>query len=336
MKKHILLSVLLVVTATLAAAQSPALRAMFYNTENLFDTIDAPATKDEEFLPGSDKRYSTARYNEKLSKLAKVIDAAFDSDRPDLIGLCEVENRAVVESLLGKAKDMSAYQIIHYESGDMRGIDNALAYNPDVLKVLEYGEGPVNLGNEWRETRKVLWALFEDTRTHAQLIAMVNHWPSRIGGTEESNWKRVKASEALQILIADLRAKHPKAQFIAMGDFNDTPTDESVAQLSDCTKKNSPCLVNTLAHLSAEGRGTCAYRDEWFTFDQILVSSDMNSKTGGYWVKENSGQPLSLEWMMYEDKKTGNRYPNRTYGGNRYYGGFSDHLPVMLVIYANQ
>ena len=53
---------------------SDELFLMFYNVENLFDTIDSPNTKDEEFLPSSEKKADPYRYNYNLNKLKKVFN----------------------------------------------------------------------------------------------------------------------------------------------------------------------------------------------------------------------------------------------------------------------
>jgi hypothetical protein len=43
-----------------------------------------------------------------------------------------------------------------------------------------------------------------------------------------------------------------------------------------------------------------------------------------------SGKVLKEEWMLYNDEKQNIKVPNRTYGGNNYFGGISDHLPVYV------
>ena len=45
----------------------------FYNLENLFDTIDQPNVKDEEFTPQGSKQWNTKKYYIKLGHLSEVI-----------------------------------------------------------------------------------------------------------------------------------------------------------------------------------------------------------------------------------------------------------------------
>ena len=104
-------------------------RIVFYNVENLFDTIDNPYKKDDEFLPTGKKKWNTSRYYEKLDNIAKVILACGEGKAPDIVGLCEVENRRVLKDLVNRpALKTAGYKIAHFDSPDMRGIDVALLY----------------------------------------------------------------------------------------------------------------------------------------------------------------------------------------------------------------
>jgi hypothetical protein len=98
----------------------------FWNVENLFDTIDQPDTDDAEFLPGSEKQWDESRFRQKLINLATVIMSMNRGKGPDILGICEVENKAVIESLLVYLNP--GYSIVHIDSPDGRGIDNAFLY----------------------------------------------------------------------------------------------------------------------------------------------------------------------------------------------------------------
>ncbi|MEZ4722035.1 MAG: hypothetical protein R2813_09195 [Flavobacteriales bacterium] len=323
--------VALLMTANTSFAQHEPMRLMFYNTENLFDTIDNPLTSDEEFTPEGKNQYTSERYQTKLTNLSKVIDAAFEAENPDVLGLCEVENKAVVQDLISKVNGAERFQIVHHESNDQRGIDNALIYNSIRLHLIGEGVREIDLGKDERPTRPILWAHFKDIKSGNELIVCINHWPSRYGGEDESRWKRAKASEVLESLINELKWKYPKAQLVAMGDFNDHPDDESVKRLENCEKSSDACLVNMHKHLTSEGKGTHAYKDEWGVLDQMLVGQNVVGATTGFSAIDNSGETVSFDWMMYEskDKKL---FPSRTYGGAHYYGGYSDHLPITLIL----
>ena len=51
---------------------SDELFLMFYNVENLFDTIDSPNNIDNEFFPSSGKKWNSHKYYHKLEQLDKV------------------------------------------------------------------------------------------------------------------------------------------------------------------------------------------------------------------------------------------------------------------------
>ena len=69
----------------------------FWNVENLFDTVDDPKTEgDEEFTPGEPKAWTKTRLELKLTNLTRVIGDMNSGSGPDVLGLCEIENRAVL------------------------------------------------------------------------------------------------------------------------------------------------------------------------------------------------------------------------------------------------
>ncbi|HAN76873.1 MAG TPA: hypothetical protein DCQ31_03385, partial [Bacteroidales bacterium] len=81
LKIHTVLSVLLFVLTAgsiglhAQKANKNQRTIMFYNVENLYDTINDPSIDDEEFLPEAKKKWNTERYNKKLIDLAKVIES---------------------------------------------------------------------------------------------------------------------------------------------------------------------------------------------------------------------------------------------------------------------
>ena len=104
----------------------------FYNVENLFDTIKSPNTFDAEFTPNGQRGWGTQKYNRKLNLLAEAISQIGTDENPNMptiLGVSEIENRAVLEDLIKEERLQSAnYGIIHFDSPDRRGIDVALLY----------------------------------------------------------------------------------------------------------------------------------------------------------------------------------------------------------------
>ena len=297
---------------------SDELFLMFYNVENLFDTLDNPNTKDEEFLPLSEKKWDSNRYNYKLKQLEKVFNKIIEKENeknlPDIIGLCEVENKLVIEDLLKTDVFKNHnYSILHKQSPDGRGIDCALLVNRK-FEVLQNDFIQINNPKESRTTRDIVYSKLKFKNQIFNVF--VNHWPSRWGGQEASNHKRVFVAKVLRKYIDENTSQ---GDFnLIMGDFNDYPSNES---LDEILVKDD--LLNLMSTSQVSGLGSYNYRGNWDWLDQIIVSKEISSfkliKFGAF--KE--------DFMMYTNKK-GEVYPNRSFGGNKWYGGYSDHLPVFL------
>ncbi len=303
----------------------------FYNVENLFDTLNAPGPGDDEFLPASEKKWTSIRYQKKLEDLAKVVNAMALGGCPALLGLCEVENRQVVYDLMAIAcTDEERFEVVHYDSPDHRGIDNALVYDSYFFELREaYPISLTSANNGIWKTRDILYARLESAYDDA-LHVFVNHFPSRLGGLEKTEPNRLLVSKVLRQSIDSVLSADQMAKIIVMGDFNDEPHNISIAEILTEPDGSAP-LINTMAQLDRQGLGTYRFRDQWNMLDQILISEGLHDAESGYEWQEGSEQIHGKDWML-QDSTAGKYegYPNRTYGGNRYLGGFSDHLPVSI------
>lgn len=300
---------------------------VFYNVENLFDTINDPKTNDEEFRPNARVAWSTERYNRKLHNIAQVIAAMDTLDFPHLVGLAEVENKAVLEDLVRQPHLAAAkYGIIHVSDDDPRGIEVAMLYRSDYFKPLMYN------GIEFQDSlpeRHILYTTLLNGHSDT-LHVFVNHWKSRGGGQEATAPSRMAAAQALRNAIDLLMAAKPHAFVVVMGDFNDNPSDESItkylkALAPEQALRQPGALVNLSAEAYAAGQGTL-YFDGWHFFDQMMVSQ--NLMFGNRWRVESFGAFIK-PWMVFIDNRR-NARPNRTLSGSRYFGGYSDHFPVLL------
>jgi len=305
----------------------------FYNVENLFDTEDEPFKDDNEFLPGSKKKWTEKRYGKKLESLSKVLSSINKNELPEIIGLCEVENKRVLNDLVNtKHLSSGKYKIVHYESPDFRGIDCALLYRPDEFKVLK--SAPVRVkfkDNPGYTTRDILYVKGK-TETREILHIFVNHWPSRNGGLSKTEFKRVAVAKVLKNKIDRILAKSPEANIIIMGDMNDEPSNRSLSQILGAQKPgtyNSE-FVNLMYPVHENKKGSYRYRGNWNMLDNIVVSKNLLDDKGYRCTPEN-GFVFHEKWMEYKNKK-GQILPNRTYGGPNYYGGISDHFPVYFTL----
>ncbi len=302
----------------------------FYNVENLFDTINDPAISDTEFLPEAEKQWTEKRYHKKLSNLAKVIAAIPSPELPDLVGLCEVENKMVVLDLTKQQEISNAgYQIVHNDSPDRRGIDVALLYKPGHFSVLKHQSFTAPLVTSGNPTRDVLYVTGVARKTDT-LHIFVNHWPSRYGGVEKSAPNRNAIAKLVRTKIDSLQQADPDAKIVVMGDFNDNPDDTSVEEIlggATIPEETEKPLYNLHSAAYSRGEGTFNYKGTWSMLDQILVSWSLRDSATGLHCPADAGGILREPWMIYTSKK-GVEYPNKTYGGPSYYGGYSDHLPV--------
>jgi predicted extracellular nuclease len=300
----------------------------FYNLENLFDTFDDKRTRDDDFLPSSEKRWTQKRYNNKLKKLGYTISkigSKTSSNSPAIIGLAEVENRLVVADLIisKELKDKS-YDIVHYDSPDERGIDVALIYNTKYYTVENSEVFPLNLFNEFGQrdyTRDIL--LVEGFLNNEKMYVLVNHWPSRREGIDISEKKRLIASDKVTEIIDLIKQKDENPKIIIMGDFNDNPTNKSIKQLV-----MSQDFFNPMDTLLSQYKGSLSFKQRWNLFDQILFSTNFFE----YTPEKHSFSKANIfdsEFLkQFKGKYKGN--PFRTFVGRKYKGGYSDHFPVYI------
>jgi endonuclease/exonuclease/phosphatase family metal-dependent hydrolase len=301
----------------------------FYNVENLFDLENDPATDDDDFTPNGEQRWDKERYDHKLNQISKVL-YDLGSQAPMLIGLVEIENHKVVEDLSETgALAKTAYKLAHFDSEDRRGIDCALLYDSKRFEFIEKENLKVRLaGNKDYLTRDILYVKGK-VKGDEIVHVFVNHWSSRREGIIETEPKRIQAAKVLKDKIAEIREENASAKILVMGDFNDEPKDKSIQQILNAAGEKAS-LFNLMAEAAYDGEGTIVHEREWLMFDQMMVSQNLLSGEG-LKVKDKKGYVYRVDEILYTYKNGGQK-PNATYGGPEYYGGFSDHLPVYLIL----
>ncbi len=310
---------------------------IFYNVENLFDTLDAPFFKDEEFTPESEKEWNTLKYEKKLEDLAKVLSSINGKELPEIIGLAEVENRSVLEDLIS-TKDLikGEYEIIHTESPDVRGIDVALLYKKDILKSVSFNTIKIDFPFDSTLTTRDILHVKGNAPDGRDIHFFVNHWSSRYGGQKESVPKRMYCAVSLRRKIDLLLSLESDPRFIIMGDFNDEPTNRSMLNLLLAGNKRKNTGPGDLYNLyydmhNMKDKGTYYYQGSWNMLDQIICSYNLINTPGFYSCNYTSGKIFYEDWMLFENAE-GTNIPSRSYGGPNYYGGVSDHLPVYVTL----
>ncbi|MBQ8672695.1 MAG: endonuclease/exonuclease/phosphatase family protein [Bacteroides sp.] len=343
MKKLLITVCLLLLPVVLTVAQRKPYKVVFYNVENLFDTVDDPDTHDEEFTPQGPKAWTQEKYQKKLGNIERVLFdiAAINKDYPVVIGLSEIENRNVLEDLVVMKKMAPAdYRIIHHDSPDARGVDVAFFYRPDVFKLEGEKAFKTSITSvENFRTRDILtmWGKIEGE----DFLFMVAHWPSRLGGKEASEDKRMAAATQMRQIADSVLQERPQTKVVMMGDFNDDPTDKSIAQCLNAKRKVKDLrpgdLFSPYTDMLRAGYGTLAYSDAWNIFDNIVVSENLvNARKGCLKLKKADGSKFygNIFKQHYMVQKEGQYkgYPLRTFVGNTFQGGYSDHFPVYIYI----
>lgn len=306
----------------------------FYNLENLFDTKNNPLILDDDFTPFGDNKWNEERYENKIYKLGKAISQIGieqTGKAPALVGLAEVENKNVIRDLIASEHLAgSSYDFVHYDSPDERGIDTALLYNRDCFEVFSAEVFPlmVYAENGTRDyTRDVLYV--SGNLNGERIHLLVNHWPSRREGADETEYKRIEAAKNVREIIDEIKLGEEDPSLIIMGDFNDDPISESIQNfLMDSD------LYNPMSRLlDPTQKGSLNHRSKWNLFDQIIFSTNFfntQPDTHSFANADIFDERFLQEW---HGNYKGN--PFRTFAGRKYLGGISDHFPVYILLKKN-
>lgn len=313
----------------------------FYNVENLFDTINDPNTNDEASPMMELKVNKSKVYWDKIEKLAKVISQiGFDKTKtsPTLIGLAEVENRAVLEDLV-KSDYLKKYEygIVHYNAPDKRGIDVALLYQQRYFKPLYHQNFHPKLYRKGRKIYTRDQLLVSGYLDDEMIHVIVNHWPSRRGGVSKTNLLREKSAYQTTQIIQQIKEENALAKILIMGDFNDDPINSSFKKVLRTKSKKENLegkdIYNPYENLFKQGYSTSGYRDQVHLFDQILCSATFVAKDD----QDFSSYKLFRSKIFnkpFLTNQTGTykNYPFRSFSYGNYLGGYSDHYPVYVYL----
>jgi len=312
----------------------------FYNLENLFDTINDPDLNDEASPIMELKGNRSDSYYKKLNNMARVLSEIGVKEAntpPAIIGVCELENKQVLEDLIHteylKKYD---YGIIHYNSHDFRGIDVALLYRKQFFTPTFHKSYDVKLYDAgdrvFTRDQLLVSGLLDGEMIHV----IVNHWPSRRGGEAASRPLRMGAAKYNKQMIDSLQKMYDNPKIFGMGDLNDDPINASLKEVLQATgvKKDvkEGGIYNPMEDLFRRGFSTLGYRDNINLFDQIYMTSPLlgNDKDFSSWkfYQANIFNPLYLT----NPKGRYKGYPFRSWDTGGFTGGYSDHYPVYVYL----
>lgn len=304
----------------------------FYNVENLFDTERDTNIYDEEFTPASPKQWDESKYNKKINNISYVIKKMAEENNAEegiaIIGLAEIENNKVLNDLINnKQISTFGYKYVHYDSPDPRGIDVALLYNPSLFQLSTSKtytfKHPKNKNYKTRDILLVCGFLGQE-----KVNFIVNHWPSRKG--ENNAELRDHAARLCKSITDSLFIQDKDSKIIIMGDLNDNPDNRSCRVIlqakqeqKDVTEKG---LYNTLWPEYKKGMGSNRYQNKWDMFDQIIISHSLLHDNN---LRYKNAFVFNKDFLFQKNGKY-KGYPLRTFTGNTFLNGYSDHLPVIL------
>ena len=325
----------------------------FYNLENLFDIYDDPVKNDAEYLPDGKNKWTEAKYQKKVSNMARVIkEMAKENKRyHTVLGVSEIENRLVLEDLVSDPQIADAnYQIIHYDSPDRRGVDVALLYNPKQFTYLDSEAIPYTFDSptidfvmpkesqEYFKTRDVLMVHGLIDGEHFAIY--VAHLPSRVGDKKGSFQLRARGAEIMYLHAMQMQKKYPGIKIITMGDMNDNPTDASMTEFhrgkETIEEVTDSDFFNPFLSMYKAGFGSLAYRGEWSIFDIIMVNHNLLGESDGTlkiqpFKNGYYGRIFKKPFLMTRQGQY-KGYPFRTFSNGSFIGGYSDHLPTYILI----
>ena len=294
-------------------------RLMWYNTENFFHPADDPFQGDDDFTPAGARGWTTGRYRDKCTKVAKVILAAGSWGPPDAAGLCEIENERVLKDLVSHPiLEPWDLKYVHHESPDHRGMDVAFLYREEAFRLYGWKCYPSPETGDSISTREILhiWGSIHGSRDTSDIFLL--HFISRYRGSAASAGFRIAQSGQLAALLDSVAGARDKPLIIVAGDFNEEAAGFTLAPLHQAMPGG-----DSLKFVDTGPRKSYKYHGRWEAIDGFMVIS------GNERIKY-SGSVLWHPSLMERDEPYGGLRPFRTYRGYKYTGGFSDHLPLIL------
>jgi len=335
------LTLLFVSFSVFAQKQYEIRTVAFYNLENLFDTENDTLIDDESSPIMLIKGNKEAVYEQKLNNMAKVISEiglAESNNSPVILGVAEVENRKVLEDLVQTSfLKNKKYEIIHYDSPDLRGIDVGFLYQPAYFNPTHHETFELRL---WDETGMRIYTrdqLLVSGYLNNELVhIIVNHWPSRRGGEEASRNKREKAAYLNTEIIKKIRENEPNAKIIIMGDLNDDPINTSLKEVLKTKADKEDVLegdiYNPTENMFKRGENTLVYRDNINFFDQIMVTSPLLANDYDYATFKMYKVMVFNPQYLTTQTGTYKGYPFRSFSSTDFIGGYSDHYPIYMYL----
>ncbi len=352
--------------AVVATPKAAPIEFMFYNVYNLFDNEKDQGKDDWTWLPSNypgksaqckkipqkhyrqecfETNWTTPYLKLKVAQLRKAITHNQRSMVPDILALCEVENKRIVQAL-AQSMGYDPRAVISADSPDRRGIDVALVYRPSAnLKYRSHREYRLPKNSDLtKPTRNILEVEFT-VGGDQQLFVYVNHWPSQ-GAPSPA---RIVAAKTLRKIIEGRMKTHPQANILAAGDFNTIPEDRPHPFHDELLESNVPGAKLADVHTTflrhpkipadvkkrlAPGTYYYTHGKTWNLLDRFFVNKNLFDGQGLEFYlpsyRINNPKFLTRPWELRDGSNQTVMIPNRsnfkTLDPNE--AGFSDHFGI--------
>ena len=313
-------------------------RIAFWNLENLFDIENSPRREDKlQRAIGRDLQgWTQAQLDRKISQLASIIRQMNGGRGPDILGVCEVENKHVMSLLVTALAPLGRnYTVEHHDMSDHRGIDVGFIYDADLFAA----EAQFSHFVMRRTATRDLFQVNFRSQNNRLFVVIGNHWPARSGGKLKSAVYRAIAGETLAYFHQRILEIHgEETPILALGDFNDEPVDRSLVDYALSVRSRTkvvnariPRLLNLMWPVMGQGLGTYYFNNFPNVLDQFLANKNL--------VKQNAPirlLPNSVKIVRFPEMISTGDYPKPIrFGGMREpvnHNGFSDHFPIAVTV----
>jgi hypothetical protein len=310
----------------------------FWNLENLFDIQNSPRRSDklDRAIGKSLIGWTQELLDKKIDQIVSIIKQMNSNKGPEIMGICEIENKYVLDLLVQALIPLGRnYNIAHHDMSDQRGIDVAFIYDADLFNK----EAMFNhVVMRRTATRDILQVNFRTTNGNL-LVVIGNHWPSRSGGEKESAGYRAIAGETLAYFHQRILEVHgEETPVLAMGDFNDEPSDPSLVDYALSTRSQKkvtnadiPRFFNFMWPLYGQAIGSLYFDNFPNVLDQFLGNKNILKEDAKIKALKNTTKIERFDEMI----ATG-MYPRPIpFGGMGKpinLKGFSDHFPISIIV----
>jgi hypothetical protein len=251
---------------------------------------------------------SSFEYQRRLEKHALAISQQLEY--PTVLAVQEIENAGVLHDLIFRPEIKIYYGALIEEGPDVRGIDLALLYRPDLVNVLEYhtyqgctglvdglepdgnddpehpqnaltcdrdGDGTLDGNRLFSRPPMVAHLRIKPMQGIGQVQdfwVIVCHLKSKVGDTSSLQYtlpRRIEQAQFVAGFVLQIRQTNPESQLVVLGDFNDFPDSQPLIQIQNTGLRGAMGLVERDSRYSYIYQGISQYLDNIYITPQLKL-----------------------------------------------------------------